>query len=234
MRMIAAHTRSLRLTHRALTEKVLKQSQIRTAPSLLKRYMSSEKSVEQETVAKPNESVVNATETTKTEAKLLEKVETISKQLETLKTKQDELMDKYKRALADSENLRVRLNKQIADAKVYGIQSFCKDLLEVADILGHATQSVPLDEINDSNPHLKSLYGGLTMTKSSLLQVFKRHGLVPMDPLNEKFDPNFHEALFQKDEPGAEPNTVVSVTKLGYKLHDRCIRPALVGVSKSS
>lgn len=100
--------------------------------------------------------------------------------------------------MADSENLRKRLNKQIDDAKIFGIQSFCKDLLEVADILGHATQAVPKDQVSDNNPHLKNLYEGLTMTKDSLLQVFKRHGLEAINPINEKFNPNFHEALYQK------------------------------------
>lgn len=100
--------------------------------------------------------------------------------------------------MADSENLRKRLTKQIDDAKIFGIQSFCKDLLEVADILGHATQAVPKDQVSDKNPHLKNLYEGLTMTKDSLLQVFKRHGLEAINPMNEKFNPNFHEALYQK------------------------------------
>lgn len=108
------------------------------------------------------------------------------------------VQDKYKRSLADSENLRKRLTKQIEDAKVFGIQSFCKDLLEVADILGHATSAVPKGEVNASNPHLKNLFEGLTMTKDSLLQVFKRHGLEVVNPINEKFNPNLHEALFQK------------------------------------
>lgn len=90
------------------------------------------------------------------------------------------------------------MNKQIDDAKIFGIQSFCKDLLEVADILGHATQAVPKEQVSDKNPHLKNLYEGLTMTKDSLLQVFKRHGLEAINPMNEKFNPNFHEALFQK------------------------------------
>lgn len=102
------------------------------------------------------------------------------------------------RALADSENLRTRLTKQIADAKIFGIQKFCKDLLDVADVLSKATESVPKEEITNSNPHLKSLYEGLVVTESQLKSVFKRHGLQPVDPLNEKFDPNLHEALFQQ------------------------------------
>lgn len=163
------------------------------------------------------------------ERKLVGEVADLKKELED-KTK--ELDDKYKRALADGENMRRRLTKQIEDAKLFGIQGFCKDLLEVADILGHATEAVPKEEISDSNPHLKNLYEGLTMTKAQLNQVFKRHGLEQVNPLNEKFNPNLHEALFQQEVQNVEPNTVVVVSKIGYKLHERCIRPALVGVSK--
>lgn len=134
--------------------------------------------------------------------------------------------------MADGENMRVRLTKQISDAKIFGIQSFCKDMLDVSDILEQATQSVPKEEINDKNPHLKNLYEGLTMTKAQLHQVFKRNGLEQVNPLNEKFNPNYHEALFQQDVPNKEPNTVIIVSKVGYKLNERCIRPAVVGVSK--
>lgn len=108
------------------------------------------------------------------------------------------LKDKYKRALADGENLRSRLTKQIEEAKIFGIQSFCKDLLDVADVLSKATESVPKEEISNSNPHLKSLYEGLVMTEAQLQSVFKRHGLEQVNPLDEKFDPNLHEALFQQ------------------------------------
>jgi molecular chaperone GrpE len=128
--------------------------------------------------------------------------------------------------------MRKRLTKQIDDAKIFGIQSFCKDLLEVSDILGHACDAVPKEEINDKNPHLKGLFEGLTMTKAQLNSVFKRNGLEQVNPINEKFNPNYHEALFQQEVPDKEPNTVVVVSKIGYKLHDRVIRPALVGVSK--
>lgn len=166
------------------------------------------------------------------ERKLVGEIAELKKELETATEKSKELDDKYKRALADGENLRRRLTKQIEDAKLFGIQGFCKDLLEVADILGHATEAVPKEEISDSNPHLKNLYEGLTMTKAQLNQVFKRHGLEQVNPLNEKFNPNLHEALFQQEVQNVEPNTVVVVSKIGYKLHERCIRPALVGVSK--
>lgn len=100
--------------------------------------------------------------------------------------------------MADGENLRNRLTKQIEEAKIFGIQSFCKDLLDVADVLSKATESVPKAEISDRNPYLKSLYEGLVMTEAQLQNVFKRHGLEQVNPLDEKFNPNLHEALFQQ------------------------------------
>lgn len=100
--------------------------------------------------------------------------------------------------MADGENLRNRLTKQISEAKIYGIQGFCKDLLEVADVLNKATESVPTEEISDRNPHLKNLYEGLLMTEKQLKSVFKRHGLEQVNPIDEKFNPNYHEALFQQ------------------------------------
>ncbi|XP_052873014.1 grpE protein homolog, mitochondrial [Anopheles cruzii] len=166
------------------------------------------------------------------EKKLTLELEELRKETTELKEQVKTLDDKYKRALAESENIRRRLTKQIEDAKQFGIQGFCKDLLEVADILGHATEAVPKEEVSERNPHLKNLFEGLTMTRAQLNSVFRRHGLEAVNPMNEKFNPNLHEALFQQEVENVEPNTVVVVSKIGYKLHDRCIRPALVGVTK--
>ncbi|KAM4049560.1 grpE protein homolog 1, mitochondrial [Anomaloglossus baeobatrachus] len=145
-----------------------------------------------------------------------------------------EVTDKYKRSLADTENLRQRSQKMMEDAKLYGIQGFCKDLLEVADILEKATQSVPKDEIKAENPHLKSLYEGLVMTEVQMQKVFKKHGVVKLNPVGDKFNPYEHEALFHSPVEGKEPGTVALVTKVGYKLHERTLRPALVGVVKGT
>ncbi|KAI4457497.1 grpe protein [Holotrichia oblita] len=169
---------------------------------------------------------------TETDAKINEELDQLNKKISELTKKNDELLDKYKRALADGENLRTRLTKQISEAKIYGIQKFCKDLLDVADVLNKATESVPQNELNSNNPYLKSLYEGLVMTEAELQAVFKRHGLEVVNPINEKFDPNFHEALFQQDAAGKKAGTVVIVTKVGYKLQDRVIRAALVGVAR--
>lgn len=143
-----------------------------------------------------------------------------------------DMTEKYKRALADTENLRTRSQKMIEDAKLYGIQGFCKDLLEVADILEKATESVPKEEVTTQNPHLKNLYDGLVMTEVQIQKVFTKHGLVKLNPDGQKFDPYEHEALFHAPVEGKEPGSVAVVTKVGYKLHGRTLRPALVGVAK--
>lgn len=151
------------------------------------------------------------------------------------------VQDKYKRSLAETENVRQRIMKQVQEAKLFGIQGFCKDLLEVADVLGKATESVPADLLAGSGNDtavdaLRRLHEGLQLTETQMCAVFARHGLVKIDPvLGEKFDPNFHEALFQQPATeGSTAGTVAIVSKVGYKLHERTLRPALVGVFGSS
>lgn len=145
-----------------------------------------------------------------------------------------EVDDKYKRSLAEAENTRIRMRRQVDEAKIYGIQSFCKDLLEVADVLSTALQSVPPEAIDGDNKVLKSLFSGLEMTEKQLQTVFRRHGLTQINPLGQKFDPNSQHALFEVVDADKEPGSVAIVTKIGYKLHDRTIRPAMVGVVKTS
>lgn len=139
--------------------------------------------------------------------------------------------EKYKRSLADNENILQRGRKQIQEAKLFGIQGFSKDLLEVADILEKATDSVPKEEI-ENNSFLKSMFEGLQLTGTQLQKVFYKNGLEKISPMGEKFDPHYHEALFQVDLPDKEDGTVAIVEKVGYKLHERSLRPALVGVVK--
>ncbi len=157
----------------------------------------------------------------------------LMKQVEQLQEKHDELLDKYRRSLAESDNMRKRLTKQIEDAKTFGIQSFCKDLLEVADVLGKAVRDVPEEKLEGESQYLRDIYQGLQLTESQLLQVFRRHGLKKVDPpLGERFDPNVHEALFQAPATeGMEPGSIMDVQKVGYSLHGRTVRPVLVGVA---
>ena len=190
------------------------------------------------TEAKKVEETEGTSEASKSESKNEENksenlsIDKYAEMEELLKQSKDEaadFKDKYVRSLAENENVRRRAKKQLEDSKLYAIQSFCKDLLEVADILEKATESVLKEELSKSS-HLKSLFDGLTMTETQLQKVFTNHGLEKVHPLNEKFDPNFHEALFQL--PGEVSGTVAVVQKTGYRLHGRPLRAALVGVVK--
>lgn len=117
------------------------------------------------------------------------------------------------------------------DAKQFGIQSFCKDLLNVADTLRIASDNIPAEQLE--NETVKIMFDGLKLTESQLLQVFNQHGVKICNPEGEKFDPNFHEAVFQQPIPEKDPGTIFVVTKPGYTLNDRVLRPAMVGVVKT-
>ena len=123
------------------------------------------------------------------------------------------------------------MKKQVDETRLFGIQGFAKDLLEVADILEKATSSVPEEQLKDNAP-LKSLFEGLVMTDQQLHKVFVKNGLEKLSPIDEKFDPNFHEALFEQEVPGKE-GTVILVNQVGYTLNMRVLRPAKVGVAKA-
>jgi len=161
-----------------------------------------------------------------------EEYDKLASEIEELKAKNNDFLDKYRRSIAENDNMRKRLTKQIDDAKIFGIQGFCKDLLDVADVLAKAVEAG--NAIGQDQPGNKDMIEGLKLTQTQLLQVFGRHGLTQIEPVKgtEKFDPNLHEALFQIPAPSLDPNIVLDVQKIGYSLHGRTIRPALVGVSK--
>ncbi|KAF1622266.1 UNVERIFIED_CONTAM: hypothetical protein FQV16_0000200, partial [Eudyptes robustus] len=157
----------------------------------------------------------------------------LAAEYDALREECNELNDKYKRALAETENVRRRGQKQVEDAKVFAIQSFCKDLLEVADVLNLALDSVKKEDL-EKDPQLKNLYDGIDMTSTVLQKTFARHGLKKVSPEGEKFDPNLHDAVFQVPKEASEhaPGHIAEVMKIGYYLHERPIRPAQVGVVK--
>ncbi len=141
------------------------------------------------------------------------------------------VQDKYLRALAEAENTRNRLTRQVAEAKKFGIQDFSKDVVEVADILDKAVGSVKDQDLKDNKP-LADLYEGLKLTEAELNKVMNKNGLTPIKEDGVIFDPNIHEALFEV--PGEKEGTVAVVSRVGYILHGRTIRPARVGVVKAT
>ncbi len=139
--------------------------------------------------------------------------------------------DQLLRALAETENVRGRAKRDLEDAAKYSIANFARDMASVADDLGRAIGSVPQDAAADEGA-LKALVEGVEMTRRNLEATLDRHGLTRIDPLDEKFDHNFHEAMFEVETRDKEPGTVVQVIQQGYRIHDRLLRPARVGIAK--
>ena len=141
------------------------------------------------------------------------------------------LKDQLLRALAETENTRRRAEREREDAAKYGVAGFARDMLNVADNLARAIEAVPA-EAREEDARLKSLSEGVEMTMRELATAMERHGIKRVDPAGEPFDHNFHQAMFEVDDPAQEPGTVASVLQPGYVIHDRLLRPAMVGVVK--
>ena len=144
---------------------------------------------------------------------------------------EDALKDQLLRALADAENARRRAKKDVDDARNYAISRFAQDLLGVADNLGRALESIPAER-RESDDAVKAIAEGIEMTAREFETALGRHGITRIDPLGEKFDYNLHQALFETAETDQPDGTVVQVFQTGYRIGDRLLREAMVGVAK--
>ena len=142
-----------------------------------------------------------------------------------------DLKDQLMRTLADSENLRKRTIKEVEHAKKYSHITFVRDLVSSVDNFQRALESVPDDNSQLSEP-IKNLIIGLDIVEKEIITTFEKHNLKQIHPLGEKFDYNFHQAMFEVPTNDTEPGIVVEVSQKGYLLHDRLVRPAMVGISK--
>ena len=141
------------------------------------------------------------------------------------------LKDQLLRALAETENARRRARKDVADARTYAISRFAQDLLGVADNLGRALESIPAERRAEDEA-VKAIADGIEMTARELEAVLERHGITRIDPLGEAFDYNLHQALFETADTDKPDGTVVQVAQVGYRIGDRLLRAAMVGVAK--
>ncbi len=141
------------------------------------------------------------------------------------------LKDQLLRALAETENLRRRSQREREDITRYAAAPLIRDLLGVADNLRRALESVP-SEAAEGSEQIKTLLDGVEMTEKELHSVFARHHVVKIDPLGERLDPHWHEAMYEIPDPSAPVGTVVQVVQSGYRLFDRLLRAAQVGVAK--
>ncbi|KAG7886786.1 hypothetical protein KL938_000439 [Ogataea parapolymorpha] len=144
-----------------------------------------------------------------------------------------ELKDRYVRSVADFRNLQETTKREMQKAKDFALQQFAKDLLESIDNFGHALNAVK-EETLKSNQEVSQLYEGVKMTRDVFEKTLARHGLSKIDPVDEPFDPNRHEATFQAPVEGKEPGTVFHVQQPGFELNGRVLRPAKVGVVREN
>ena len=143
-----------------------------------------------------------------------------------------ELKDRHLRTLAEMENLRRRTEREVADARTYGIANFARDILAVADNMDRALQALDAEIREKAEPGVKALLDGVELTERELIKVMEKHGIAKLEPQGQKFDPNLHQAMFELPDPSVPAGTVVQVVQPGYTIGERVLRPALVGVSK--
>jgi molecular chaperone GrpE len=130
------------------------------------------------------------------------------------------------------ENLRRRTAREIQDARTYAVTNFARDLLTVSDDLRRALDAVPAEAKAAVDKGAGALIEGVEMIERSMLATLERHGVKKLDPAGEKFDPHFHQAMFEVPNADIPANTVVQVVQPGYSLGERVLRPAMVGVSR--
>ena len=144
----------------------------------------------------------------------------------------EELKDRALRLAADMENLRRRTARDVHDARTYAIANFARDMLSVSDDLKRALDAIPAEAKASGDTGFKALIDGVEMTERSMLAALERHGVKKLHPEGEKFDPNFHQAMFEVPNPNVPSGTVTQVVQTGYVIGDRVLRPAMVGISK--
>lgn len=152
--------------------------------------------------------------------------------VERLRAENADLKDRFLRAAAEMENLRRRTARDVRDAKSYAIAGFARDMLQVSDNLRRALESVASHVAGGDDSDFKTLIEGVELTERSMLATFERHGVRKIDPKGEKFDPNFHQAMFEVPNPELPNNTVFEVVQPGYVIGERMLRPAMVGVAR--
>lgn len=162
-----------------------------------------------------------------------EQTQSEAEQIQALTAEAADVKERLLRALADMENLRKRTEREKAEASLYAASNFARDLLSVADSMDRALESVPEEGRDELGEATRNLLAGIDVTHKELINVFSRHGITRIEPLGEKFDPHFHQAMFEIAESSVPPGTVVQVMQAGYTIGERLLRPALVGVAKA-
>ncbi|MFN3363225.1 nucleotide exchange factor GrpE [Allorhizobium sp. NPDC080224] len=152
--------------------------------------------------------------------------------IDALKAENADLRDRFLRLAAEMDNLRRRTDREIKDAKSYAVTGFARDMLSVSDNLRRAIETLPEEARAAADATLTALIEGVEMTERGMLATLERHGVRKIEAEGQKFDPNFHQAMFEVPNPNVPNNTVVQVVQAGYAIGERVLRPAMVGVAK--
>ncbi|MGQ2970428.1 MAG: nucleotide exchange factor GrpE [Allorhizobium sp.] len=152
--------------------------------------------------------------------------------VEALKAENADLRDRFLRLAAEMDNLRRRTDREVKDAKSYAVTGFARDMLSVSDNLRRAIETLPDEARASADATMTALIEGVEMTERGMLATLERHGVRKIEAEGQKFDPNFHQAMFEVPNPNVANNTVIQVVQAGYAIGDRVLRPAMVGVAK--
>lgn len=151
--------------------------------------------------------------------------------IEALQADLAQAKDQMLRAMAEAENTRKRLLREREDVRKYAISDFAKDLLDFADNFRRALGAIP-PELQQADERIINVISGIEAMEKELLKNFEKHGIKKIEPMDEVFDPNFHEVMFEALGTGKPAGIIVQLIEPGYVLHDRLLRPARVGVAK--
>jgi molecular chaperone GrpE len=151
---------------------------------------------------------------------------------EALKTENAELKDRVLRLAAEMDNLRKRMEREVADTRTYAITKFARDMLSATDALSRALMVLPAEARDTADGPMKSLIDGIELTEREMQRLLATHGVKPIEAEGQKFDPHKHQAMFEVPDPSRPEGTVVQVVQTGYAIGDRVLRPAMVGVAK--
>src|SRR5688500_10054470 len=157
--------------------------------------------------------------------------ENVEEALAAARAEAAQMKDQLLRAMAETENTRRRAARDRDDAQKYGITNFAREVLSVADNLRRALEAIPAETLQ-ADEALKTLYDGVAATERQLEAALGKQQIQRIWPEGERFDSNFHQAMFEVPNSGQPAGTVVQVLQAGYRIHDRLLRPALVGVAK--
>lgn len=194
---------------------------------------TSEKPVEPEIDPQVESEDAPAVEETATPQQASYDASALLERIASLEAEAAKFRDQWIRSVADADNIRKRAERDQVETSKYAITAFARDMVHVLENLKRASESIP-ESARGDNELLKNIGDGVDLTLQELLGLFEKYGIKRIDPMGQKFDHNFHQAVVQVERNDVPPGTVVQVVQAGYIINDRLLRPAMVAVAKVS